>query len=185
MKADEGAWKINSHSKTRACKQHCTKIAEISLVFIGFIFSQTNLVFKFNPVDIGTMDNFHRIFFLMRLNILFSWGFKPQNVLIILFHVSSQASSRLYWRKHAHVVSQLSTRYETTSIKQESSEEKSSISPGKKDKHFIFFLLIITEDSLIISLDLSNNFPEAEESETRDKEPAPKNIQGEDRQSIN
>ena len=83
------------------------------------------------------------------------------------------------------MASQLSTRYETASIKQDSSEEKSSINPAKKDKYFIFSLLIITEDSLIISLDLSNSFPEAEESETRYKDPTPKNMQREDRQYNN
>ena len=49
--------------------------------------------------------------------------------LAILFYVSSQASSRLYWRENAHAASQLSTRYQTASIKQESSEEKPT---GKK-----------------------------------------------------
>ena len=102
--------------------------------------------------------------------------------ILILFHVSSQISSKLYWREQAHVASQLSTRYQTASIKQESSEEKPT---RKKDKYFIFSLLIMTEDSAALSLDLANDFPEAEEIQTRNKEPTPKNIQAEDRQSNN
>ena len=79
---------------------------------------------------------------------------------LILFHVSSQASSRLYWREHAHMAIQLSTRYQRTSIKQESSEEK----PTKKiDKYFPFSLLIMIEDSATLSLDLTKSFPEAGE----------------------
>ena len=103
---------------------------------------------------------------------------------LILFHVSSLASSRLCrdYIIHAHVASQLLTRYQTASIKQESSEEKPA---RKKDKYFIFSLVIMTEDSATLSLDLANDFPEAEEIQTRNKEPTPKNIQAEDRQSNN
>ena len=43
----------------------------------------------------------------------------------------------------------------------------------------------MTEDSATLSLDLANDFPEAEEIQTRNKEPTPKNIQAEDRQSNN
>ena len=43
----------------------------------------------------------------------------------------------------------------------------------------------MTEDSVTLSLDLANDFPEAEESQTRHKETTPKNIQAEDRQSNN
>ena len=46
-------------------------------------------------------------------------------------------------------------------------------------------MLIITEDSATLSLDLANDFPEAEESQTRHKETTPRNIQAEDRQSNN
>ena len=86
--------------------------------FIGFVFSQTNLVIKFNPVHIGTMDSFHHIFFLMRLNVLFSWGFKPQNILVILFHVSSQVYSRLHWRKasYRHAMKQPALRKQRSEI---------------------------------------------------------------------
>ena len=38
----------------------------------------------------------------------------------------------------------------------------------------------MTDDSATISLDLANDFPEAEEIQTRNKEPTPKNIQAED-----
>ena len=39
----------------------------------------------------------------------------------------------------------------------------------------------MTEDSSTLSVDLANNFPEAEEIQARNKEPTPKNIQAEDR----
>ena len=99
-----------------------------------------------------------------------------------LFHVSSQVSSRLYWTKHFQMVRQLSTRYQTASIKQETSEEKPT---GNKDKYLIFSLLIMTKDSVTRSLDQANNFLGAEEIQIRNKEPIPKNIQVEDRQSNN
>ena len=57
--------------------------------------------------------------------------------------------------------------------------------PRKKDKYFILSLFITTEDLATLSLDLANDFPEAEESQIRHKEPTPKNIQAEDRQSSN
>ena len=44
---------------------------------------------------------------------------------------------------------------------------------------------MMTEDSASLSLDLANDFLEAEESERRHKKPTPKNIQAEDRQSNN
>ena len=43
----------------------------------------------------------------------------------------------------------------------------------------------MTEHSATLSLDLANDFPEADEIQTRNKEPTPKNIQAEDRQSNN
>ena len=43
-------------------KEHCTKI-DISLVVIHFFFSQTNLVFKYNPLFIDILDSFcHSLF---------------------------------------------------------------------------------------------------------------------------
>ena len=95
----------------------------------------------------------------------------------ILFHVRSQAYSRLYWREHVHVARQLLTCYQTVSIKQESSEEKPSINLGKKDKYFIFSLSKVIEDSVMPSIILANDFREAEDSQTRRKEPTPKNVQ--------
>ena len=92
----------------------------------------------------------------------------------ILFHISSQVSSRLYWREHTHVASQLSTSYQTAIIKQESCKEKPT---RKSDKYLIFYLLIMTEDSATLSWDLADDFPETEEIQTRNKEPTPKNIQ--------
>ena len=52
--------------------------------------------------------------------------------------------------------------------------------PGKKDNYFIFSLLIMTEDSETLFLDLANNFPEAEDSQTQHKESAPKKYTGRD-----
>ena len=43
----------------------------------------------------------------------------------------------------------------------------------------------MTDNSATISLDLANDFPEAEEIQTRNNEPTPKNIQAEGRQSYN
>ena len=54
---------------------------------------------------------------------------------LTLFHLSSLASSRLCWREHAHVAIQLLTRYQTASIKQESSEEK----PARKKISTLYF----------------------------------------------
>ena len=43
-------------------KEHCTKI-DISLVVIHFFFSQTNVVFKYNPLFIDILDGFcHSLF---------------------------------------------------------------------------------------------------------------------------
>ena len=49
----------------------------------------------------------------------------------------------------------------------------------------MFSLLLMTDDSSTLSLNLANQCPEAEESQTRHKEPTLKNIQTEDRQSNN
>ena len=43
----------------------------------------------------------------------------------------------------------------------------------------------MAKDSETLTLNLANNFLQAEESQTRQKEPAPKNIQTDDRQSSN
>ena len=54
----------------------------------------------------------------------------------------------------------------------------------EKDKYFIFSFLVITKDPAAISLDLANDFPEAEEeSQTRHKEPTTKTIRAEHKQS--
>ena len=59
MKINEGALKIITRKKnaTPHFKEHCTKRDDISLV-IHFFFSQTNLVFKSNPVFIDILDSF-------------------------------------------------------------------------------------------------------------------------------
>ena len=48
---------------------------------------------------------------------------------------------RDYIGEYAHVASQLSTSYQTTTIKQESSEEKPSLNPGKKISTLFFLCL--------------------------------------------
>ena len=60
MKINEGALKIITRKKnaTPHFKEHCTKRDDISLVVIHFFFSQTNLVFKSNPVFIDILDSF-------------------------------------------------------------------------------------------------------------------------------
>ena len=81
-----------------------------------------------------------------------------------LFHVSSQASSRLYWRIRSRgkpVIDKLSNNHHQA--RKQRRETKSQ--PRKKDKYFILSLFIMTEDSATLSLDLANNFPEAEESQ--------------------
>ena len=42
-----------------ALQRNCTKIGDISLIFIHFFFSQTNLFLKFNLVFINMLDSFH------------------------------------------------------------------------------------------------------------------------------
>ena len=46
-------------------QEYCTKIADISIIFIRFIFSQKKLVFKFNPGFTGTLDSFWCNFFTL------------------------------------------------------------------------------------------------------------------------
>ena len=56
-KINEGAL-----NRPRDFQEHCTKI-DISLVVIRFFFSQTNLVFKYNPLFIDILDSFcHSLF---------------------------------------------------------------------------------------------------------------------------
>ena len=59
-KTDEGAWKIISCTKIRACtsKNIAPKKDDILFIFILLFFSQKNLVFKFNLVLIDVLDNF-------------------------------------------------------------------------------------------------------------------------------
>ena len=63
-KINEGALNIITCEKnaTPHFKEHYTKI-DISLVVICFFFSQTNLVFKYNPLFIDILDSFcHSLF---------------------------------------------------------------------------------------------------------------------------
>ena len=65
--------------------QHCTKIDHISLIFIGYFFSQTNLVFKFNLVLIGVLDTFRRnLFFYLPFDyhLLFHWSWSSSSASI-------------------------------------------------------------------------------------------------------
>ena len=63
-KINEGTLNIITREKnaTPHFKEHWTKI-DISLVVIRFFFSQTNLVFKYNPLFIDILDGFcHSLF---------------------------------------------------------------------------------------------------------------------------
>ena len=73
-KINEGALNIVTREKnaTPHFKEHCTKI-DISLVVIRFFFSQTNLVFKYNPLFIDILDSFCHslfIFYLLIFNFI-------------------------------------------------------------------------------------------------------------------
>ena len=59
MKTNKGTLNIITHEKnaTLHFKEHCTK-TDISLAVIHFFFSQTNLVFKYNPLFIDILDGF-------------------------------------------------------------------------------------------------------------------------------
>ena len=63
-KINEGALNIITRKKnaTPHFKEYCTKI-DISLVVIRFFFSQTNLVFKYNPIFIDILDSYCHSFF--------------------------------------------------------------------------------------------------------------------------
>ena len=67
-------------------KEHCTKI-DISLNVIRFFFSQTNLVFKSNPLFIDIMDSFcHSLFTFLPFNFyLYSTGFEVYSMPLRLF----------------------------------------------------------------------------------------------------
>ena len=68
-------------------KEHCTKI-DISLNVIRFFFSQTNLVFKSNPLFIDIMDSFcHNLFTFLPFNFyLYSTGFEVYSMPLRLFY---------------------------------------------------------------------------------------------------
>ena len=54
-------------------EQHCSIIDHISLIFLCFFFSQTNVVFKFNFVSIGILDNFcHNLFTCLPFSLSFA-----------------------------------------------------------------------------------------------------------------
>ena len=94
----------------------------------------------------------------------------------IIFHVSSQASLRFFWRKLRSCGKSLIDILSNNQHQAKEQRREIKYQPWKRDKLFIFFLLIMTEDSETLSLDLANDFPEAEESQTLHKEPSPKKI---------
>ena len=66
----------------------CTKIDDVSLVVIRFFFSQTNLVFKCNPVFIRILDSFrHSLFALLPFDFcLYSTDFEVYPMPLRLFY---------------------------------------------------------------------------------------------------
>ena len=59
----ESTWWNENKNSSLHFKEHCTKINDISLIFIRFFFSQTNLVMKFNPVFIGIPNDIRELTF--------------------------------------------------------------------------------------------------------------------------
>ena len=63
------SWKKKKKNATPHFKEHYSKTDDISLVVIRFFFSQTNLVFKSNPVFIDVLDSFcHSLFTFLPFN---------------------------------------------------------------------------------------------------------------------
>ena len=74
-KINKAVLKIITNKRIRPhFKGHCTKI-DISLVIIGFLFSQTNLVFKPNPVFINILHNLCQFIYIFYFWLLISYGF--------------------------------------------------------------------------------------------------------------
>ena len=103
-------------------KEHCTKIDYILLVAICFFFSQTNLVFKSNPVFIDILDSFcHSLFtfspflifiFILRnlkfIQCVYTFSIKTNKVLIkfnVLFvrFSYSKCSYVFFSMKHSYL----------------------------------------------------------------------------------
>ena len=82
QKINEGAL-----NRPRDFPEHCTKI-DISLVVIRFFFSQTNLVFKSNPLFIDILDSLcHSLFTFLPLDFyLYSANFEVYSTPLRLFH---------------------------------------------------------------------------------------------------
>ena len=105
-KINKGALKIITHKKkkikknkvTALFKEHFTKIYDISLVVIRYSFSQTNVVFKSNPVFIDILDSFcHSLFTFLPLCLpfftfiyiyiyLYSTDFEVHPLFLLLFY---------------------------------------------------------------------------------------------------
>ena len=86
-KINEGALNIITCEKneTPHFKEHYTKI-HISLVVICFFFSQTNLVFKYNPLFIDILDGFCYSSFLPFDFYLYSTDFEVCSMPLRLFY---------------------------------------------------------------------------------------------------
>ena len=88
-KINEGALNIITceENATPHFKEHYTKI-DISLVVICFFFSQTNLVFKYNPLFIDILDSFcHSLFTFLPFDFyLYSTDFEVYSMPLRLFY---------------------------------------------------------------------------------------------------
>ena len=78
---------LTKKNATPHFKEHCTKI-DISLVVIRFFFSQTNLVFKYNPLFIDILDSFcHSLFTFLPFDFyLYSTDFEVYSMPLRLFY---------------------------------------------------------------------------------------------------
>ena len=97
-KSTKVPWKLSLVKKinTPHFKEHCTKIDDISLVVIRFFFSQTNLVFKSNPVFIDILDSFcHNLFTFLPLDFyLYSRDFEVHPIHVRLSTKTSKVLMR-------------------------------------------------------------------------------------------
>ena len=88
-KSTKVPWTLSLTKKnpTPHFKEHCTKI-DISPVAIHFFFSQTKLVFKYNPLFIDMLNSFcHSLFtFLPFAFYLYSTGFEVYSMSLRLFY---------------------------------------------------------------------------------------------------
>ena len=92
LRFEKTSWNENRWSCLESCKLHknssmhlkqrCSKIDHVSLILYVSLFSETNLVFKYNFVLIGTLDNFcHNLFTCLPFayHLLFPWSWRSSS----------------------------------------------------------------------------------------------------------